>query len=311
MPLFGRRHDATGAGPADASGFADAATARGLEPVTGAVLDQPIADAVREAGRVLHGLLPQPVPTGTPLHNYAMNFHDAFGTTRDGRAIVVANGVVLMNSGLLGTRLVGTSLGTQSVGLCVVELPSMLALACVQPRHYRHRVVRHIPEHETGNPVFDARFIVNCEPGLPATIVTPDMQRLIMVHDDWIFRVARNQFICVGQDPFGSVDEMLHRIDEVLAVVASIPTTVLAARVDHSDDDLIVRIGRLDSVEDAISFLQQLTPDDRARLARSETPLSAFADVTTPDEAIARFQALDPAQQMQLLTMFESAEGTS
>jgi hypothetical protein len=96
----------------------------------------------------------------------------------------------------------------------------------------------------------------------------------------------------------------LSQNSEVLALVAAIPASVLPDHVDHSQDDLIDRISRLTSVEDALAFLQQLTPGERERLARSGTPLAAFADVRTPEEAMARFQSLDQRQRMPLITMF-------
>jgi hypothetical protein len=133
-------------------------------------------------------------------------------------------------------------------------------------------------------------------PGLPVVELTPELQRLLMARDDWLFRTEGNELICGSQDPFGSVNEMLQRIEAVLAFVAAIPTSTMSACVDHSEDDLMVRI---DSVDDAIAFLQQLTSADRERLARSNTPLSTFADVTTPEQAVDRFQKLEPAQQMQ------------
>ena len=44
--------------------------------------------------------------------------------------------------------------------------------------------------------------------------------------------------------------------------------------------------------------------DDREQLAHSDTPLSAFADVTTPEQAMARFESLDDQRKMQLMAMF-------
>jgi hypothetical protein len=79
---------------------------------------------------------------------------------------------------------------------------------------------------------------------------------------------------------------------------------VLPDHVDHSEDDLVARISQLTSLEDAMAMLQQLTPAERERLARSDTPLAALADVRTPQEAMARFKALDPQRKMQLITMF-------
>ena len=72
----------------------------------------------------------------------------------------------------------------------------------------------------------------------------------------------------------------------------------------------MARISRLDGVEDAIAFLQDLTPADRERLGRSDTPLAAFADVRTPEEAMARFGSLPESQRMQLLAMFMRVEGS-
>jgi hypothetical protein len=64
------------------------------------------------------------------------------------------------------------------------------------------------------------------------------------------------------------------------------------------------------SIEDAMAILQQLTPDERERLARSDTPLAALADVRTPQEAMARFHALNPERKMQLITVFMRVRDT-
>ena len=78
--------------------------------------------------------------------------------------------------------------------------------------------------------------------------------------------------------------------------------------VDHSFDALLQRIDQLHSVEEALAFLQALTPEDRERLARSDSPLAAFADVQTPDQAMARLKGLDEQQKMQLFAMFMKAK---
>jgi hypothetical protein len=48
---------------------------------------------------------------------------------------------------------------------------------------------------------------------------------------------------------------------------------------------------------------------ERERLARSDTPLATFADVRTPEEAIARFGSLPEGQRMQVLAMFTRVDG--
>ena len=57
-------------------------------------------------------------------------------------------------------------------------------------------------------------------------------------------------------------------------------------------------------MDQGLALLQQLTPDERERLARSDSPLAALADVRTPQEAMARFKTLDPQRKMQLMAMF-------
>jgi hypothetical protein len=96
-----------------------------------------------------------------------------------------------------------------------------------------------------------------------------------------------------------------HRLDEVFELVHALPASIVPAQIDRSVDDLATRIEKIDSVEEALTFLEQLSPEDRRRLASSDTPLAAFADVTTPDEAMARLESLDMPQRMQLLGMFQ------
>jgi hypothetical protein len=130
-----------------------------------------------------------------------------------------------------------------------------------------------------------------------------------MMRDDWVFWLGENVFACVAKGKFRSIDEVSSRVSEVLGIVTAIPGTVMPSQVDYSADDLVARISRLDDVDDAITFLQGLTPGERERLARSDTPLAAFADVRTPEEAMARFSSLTEAERMQLLAMFTRVDG--
>lgn len=96
----------------------------------------------------------------------------------------------------------------------------------------------------------------------------------------------------------------------MLGIVAAVPSNIAPAHTDHSVDDLLVRIGRIDTVDDALAFLQQLSDADRQRLAQSPTPLAKFADVRTPDEAIARLTSLSETERLQVLAMFQKADGS-
>jgi len=303
MPLFRRQHDesAPAAPIVEESQFASAAIGRGWQPAAASEFASDMIDAMSETTHVFDGHSPRVMGISS---TYRAHPHDIFRADRDGRKVIVANAVTNVQPGLPGVH------GLKWISVCAVEIPALISLVCVQPRTFRPSV-SHIPEHPTGDAAFDERFLVLMAPGLPEVEITPDMRRLISAREDWIFRVYEYLFTGFGNAPFESVDEMAQRIDDVLAVVAAFPTSLMPSRVDHSQDDLIKRINKLESVDEALAFFQQLTPADRENLAKSDTPLAGFADVKTPDEAIARFQSLDPTKQFQILAMFERTGGGS
>lgn len=297
MPLFGHRGGAPGpSAAAGVPGLAEAAVAQGWQPAGASPFLQHLVNAVHEITRAIYGV-PRRGPTGdTTVGNTV--FSDAFRGSIGGRTVTVANAWTYLEP-VLGN--IWDRSGT--VAVCAVELPAVMPIACVQPRQFPALVPS--SELPTGNPAFDGYYRVSA--GLPASfmpMLSPEVQQRIMAHDDWVFWAERYWLACVSKGSFGSAEQVSQRIAEVMGIVTAIPESALPGQVDHSGDDLIARIDQLESVEDAIAFLQQLTPADRERLARSNTPLAAFADVTTPEEAIARFQSLDDQRRMQLLAMF-------
>jgi hypothetical protein len=318
MALFGRRKDSTqgipggvprqfpGGPPSQvpgvfpgASGLGQAAFTQGWEPVSDQPFDGHLEGRVPAIISSLWGM-----NRGVPKqenYNTGTSFRDAFRGSIDGRMVTVANAWTLLLPP--GVR---RDPGFGGVGACVVELPSVLPFLCVQPRRI-HALLGGMHAAPTGSPEFDRRFIVNAVAALgdARQVLTPDVQQRIMARDDWVFFAERYLLGCFSRGPFGSFDEATARLSEVLAIVAAIPASVLPSHVDHSQDDLVDRISRLTSVEDALAFLQGLTPGDRERLAQSGTPLGVFADCQTPEEAIARFQSLDQGQRMQIIMMFD------
>jgi hypothetical protein len=301
MGLFGRHRRASTPAPAvEESRFAPEARALGWEPIDDSMFKSDLYTAVFESARVLYGQPPENT-SNTDLPIGHTIYHDVFRTSVDGRRVVVANG-----SQNIVPHLFGGAQEVKTFSICVAELPSIYAVGVMQPRGLPHRA-HLLAEYKTGNPEFDRAYRVYVGPlGEPG--ITPEMQRLVMAHDDWAFRSVEGWFICVAKDKYEFVDDMRERIDEVLAIIAAIPPSALASKVDHSSDDLIARMNQLDSVDDVIAFLQHLTPDDRERLASSPTPLADFADVQTPEEAMARFQSLPQQKQLELLTMFSRVE---
>jgi hypothetical protein len=229
----------------------------------------------------------------------ATTFRDAYRGSVAGRVVIVANAWTN-----IGPEVRQSTGEWHAAAVCAVELPSLLPLQCVQPR--RFPPVVQIRETPAGAAPFDDRFLVAGTPGPAgaARVLTPDVQQRIMVHDDWVFWAERYLLGCVSPGPFRDAGQVARRVDEVLGIVAAIPASVLPDHVDHSADDLIARAAGLTSMQDGLVFLQQLTPDERDRLARSDSPLAALADVRTPQEAVARLKTLDPQAKMQVMAMF-------
>jgi len=297
MALFRHRHTASPPkASAEDSPFAPEARDRGWEAVDASVFPSDLTDYIHKSARVLRGGVPH--AWGAPNQvDHPTVFHDVFRSHVGDRTVIVANGVTNLDRGFGGPSDIHDS------SVCVVELPSVLSIACIEPRRL-HPLMSVPKEVETGDAAFDKQFRVNASPELGEVTITPEMRQLIMSRDDWIFRTQLFLLACIADDRYESVDAMQRRIDAVLAIVAAIPESMLPRRVDHSVDDLAARISRIDDVEGAIAFLQQLTPADREQLAHSDTPLSAFADVTTPEQAMARFESLDGQRKMQLMAMF-------
>jgi hypothetical protein len=285
--------------PFGASALGQAAFAQGWQPAGDRPFDGGLEGRVPAITSCLWGMNRN--ESRQQDYNTGTRFHDAFRGSVDGRMVTVANAsTYLLPPG------VRRDPGFGGVGCCAVELPSTLPILCVQPR--RIHAVLGMHATPTGSPEFDQRFIVNAVPagllGDPQQVLTPEVQQRIMARDDWVFFAERYLLGCFSRGPFRSFEEATQRLGEVLAIVAAIPASVLPDHVDHSQDDLIDRIDRLTSVEDALAFLQGLSQGDRDRLAQSDTPLAVFADCQTPEEAIARFQSLDDRQRLQIITMF-------
>ena len=284
MPLSRHHHQPVPGRPGAGTGLPEPgrpafAAAQGWAPAGDRPFDGHLEDATAEINRTLHGAartLGSVRRQGLRIGD--ITFRDAYRGSVAGRTVIVAN--AWTNIGPEVRQGTGEWYGA---AVCAVEL---LPLQCVQPRRDWFLV--------TGQPM----------PGSGAQPLTPEVRQRIMAHDDWVFWAERYLLGCVSKGAFRSDGQVSQRIDEVLGVVAAIPSTVLPDHVDHAADDLIARAAQLTSMQQGLVFLQQLTPDERDRLARSDSPLAALADVRTPQEAMARLKSLNPQQKMQVMAMF-------
>ena len=294
MSFLRRKAKVTG-GSTGVAGLAELAATTGLQPLEGRTFDGHLEDAVHHAVRALRNE-PHSVTTLTHVTVGTTTFGDAHTGVVDGRRVTIANGWTEMeHDPRSGVVLHGAA-------VCAAELSTMLGIQGIEPRRRWNAVMG--PESPTGDPAFDERYRVVGAPGAGAQVVTADVRRLVAAHDDRVFIAERYLFGCVSLPQFRTGREVADRIREVLAIVAALPADAVPQHVDHSFDDLLARIDQLRSVDQALAFLHELTPDERERLARSDTPLAAFADVQEPAEAVARLQSLPPAQRAQLFAMF-------
>jgi hypothetical protein len=303
MPLFGHRHEPPpppppSGNPVTIPDGASYAASQGWQPIAGLPFIPSAHTGIRRASLAMYGAAPRggfhPV-TGDTW------YADTYRLNLGGRTVVVANSTTDVEPSLLPGLW-----HSPHVRVCAVEVPTLLPMSCVQPRAMEP-VYTHYHQ-QTGSPAFDATYLVVGGFGdLLRQLLTVQVQQRIMARDDWVFWFEDTQVICIGKGHFQAGYEMGQWVAETMGIVAALPESLVPRQVDHSTDDLMVRIRQLDSIEDAMAFLQGLTPDERARLARSNSPLAVFADARTPAEAIARLQSLDIPRRMQLLAMFSNA----
>lgn len=278
-------------------GLAETAAASGWQRAPAEPFGRDLSDALYDMAHGMYGVGQLPTHQGVSGRSRPVVFRDGFCFTDADRAVTVANARAVRGDSAFR---IGEAI---DVAVCAIELPTMLQPGLVYSRRYHLHL--HVRDTPTGNPAFDERYLVSGLPGSGAGAwLTPEVQQLILPQDDWVLMPFRTTFACLTKGPFTSADEVVRRVGDVRAVVAAIPTSVVPDHVDHSVDDLAARIARIESLEDGLAFLQQLSDDDRERLAHSDTPLADFADVRTPEEAMQRMKSLPQARRMQLMAMF-------
>lgn len=307
MSLFRRRRIAGANDRPSPAGLLEMAAAEGWQPAGGQPFDGHLETAVHTITLAMYHVQRHEAPLRGVTRIGRTVFTDAFRADVDGRAVVVANAWTNLQSEIRYSDVVWAG-----AAVCAAELPTVLPYASVRPRGADAMPGTPRP---TGNAAFDERFVVAGTPeGVGADIgemLTAQVQQLMMAREDWFFQFERYTLGCISKAPFRSAEEVRQRVDQVLAIVAAIPASIVPDHVDRANDDLIARIDQLTSLDDAMTMLQQLTPEDRGRLAQSDSPLAAFADVTTPQEAMARFRNLDQPRRLQLMAMFMRVKDSS
>jgi hypothetical protein len=297
MPLFGHRKHQGQAAPG-VPGLAEAAAARGLYPAADPLFGSRDLSVIHQVSRTLHEFRARPlnVREGLP----PMFCSDAYRGSINGATVTVANVWTPMETADLRV-----AAHVHATSLVALELPTIVPLQGIEPRQkFSAFGGSDVP---TGNPAFDARFRVVPLLGFAPEIVTPAVQTLVLAQSAWTFAFHDTTLFSIAEGEFVTTNDVTQRLDNVLAIVAAFPASIVPRQIDHSVDDLIVRFNQLHSVDEAIVFLQNLSDDDRARLAASPTPLAKFADVRNRDEITMRFLSLPETERLQILAMFGKA----
>jgi hypothetical protein len=298
--LFKRRLP-TSTAPGEIPGLAELAASRGWQPVNGNPFDSGVTRNLWRLNFALYGQR-EPISPGTsaPVADRISSYHESYAGTVEGRRLVVTN----HSTDIAQLRVHDF----EAVAVCAVELGTISPVMLIESRA-RPLIARHVPTTASGDPAFDERFVAVLAPTLGAEVLTDDVRRLVMAHDDdWALLGDEKSLMSVSKGRYESGDAVARRIDELMSIVHAFPTAVVPTTIDRSVDDLAARVEQISTIDEALEFLEHLSPDDRQRLARSNTPLAAFADVTTPEEAMARLESLDMPQRMQLLGMFQRLE---
>jgi len=268
----------------------------GWTAVSGTPFDGHLEGAVAEINRARHHA-GRDMISEAALRVGDTVFRDVYRTSVEGRTVTVANAwTEIENTVQLAQE------RWRACSVVAVELPAVFGYAGVRPRQLPadHPSVTVAP---TGDPAFDAAFVVTGTPD-PTPLMTAGVRAGIAVRDDWYVRFERYLMACVGAGLLRSPADVTGLAGQALAIVAALPATIVPPTVDHSADDIIARAMKLTTLDEGLQFLQGLTPQERATLAGSSSPLAALADARTPAEAMQRFKTLDPAAKMALMAQF-------
>ena len=212
MRLFKRRLP-TSAPSVEVAGLEQVAATRGWRAVERPSLGSTLDDRIFVANFSLYDRR-KPLSSNDPAEVRIGHYRNSYEGEVDGRRLAVAN----HSTNVAQLRIYEW----KAVSVCAWQLGTLCPVVVIQPRSLP-RVVAHVPETQTGNPEFDARFVTFGLPGIGPGILTGDVQQRIMARDDWLFLGDDDWFVCVGRDPFHDADAVTRRLDEVLDIVHAMP----------------------------------------------------------------------------------------
>lgn len=301
MKLFGKKPPTRTIGE-PVAGLPELAAARHWPSVEGVPVSSELADEVHRLAWVLQGLEYSRWIYNTTDVRHSTVYRDAYAVDAGGHRMVVANAWTN-----IGPQKVVHYLEMTGIALCVAEhckLPPFIVQPAALPL-----VDDQVAPTPTGDADFDGRFVTRFP--IPGTLdlMSDDIRRRIGAHDDWAFACLAGDLLVASTGAFRSADAVAARLDEVVDLVAAFEDLTVAKASDPETAALLERASHLTTLEDALALLFGLNTHERDLLANSNTPLAPFAHVTTEDEALATFQAMDKVEHMRLMAMLNLEDG--
>ncbi len=261
-----------------------------------------LVDRMRAVARVLHGVFPQPMASGSSVVN-PTTLIDVYRGTVDGRSVTVGNLWVAVESvNVAGQRLYGQ-------GFCAVELNTLLVLVGIEPRS-KHQAFEGV-EIPTGDVAFDAAFRAVGLNALAAEVCSiqscaSECSRSATGRSSHTGRRS-----CPSLLASRSAPPRRCRAEPVRCSVLSMrsrhrsrrprPTTRSMTSSPASTVSTASRKRRRNSS----SFRTPIVMAWRRRQRLSRR----FADVRTRDDIVTRFLSLPESDRRQILAMFDKATG--
>jgi hypothetical protein len=337
MPLFGHRDNLRRLQEFGVPGLADVAVGQGWEPVSGSPFGGLLESDVRDITLALHREAPGAAPDG---HHEAgpTEFSDAYRGLLDGRAVIVANAwTSVAGRHALAVCAVELTFPVTLLSVQPRRFPITLALPetpagdpgfderfLVQATADLDRAVQVLLTPEARQHILArddwffraGRGLLGCIAAEPFRSVDEVSQRISAV---LAIAAAMPAALVMpapvspgpagqapaGQPPAGPAPVAGYpRYPAPADPDPGAGSPGYPAQVSLSPADLIARLGHLASLDEALAMLQALTPAERTVLAGLDTPLSALAEVRTPEEATARYRTLDPQVKLRLAAMF-------
>jgi hypothetical protein len=137
---------------------------------------------------------------------------------------------------------------------------------------------------KVGDATFDGQFTVSTrDKPFAEQLLTPAVRRLLVQRDDWAFMMFGYVVLCVGAEPYGTVDDVQARLAFLNSLVLAVPPELAQQATPPTlPDGTAIDVTRPDHLKAAV---MHLSPEQQV-------------------DALQKFQQMDPHERAQLIAQF-------